>query len=199
MKILFTKITESRKPEFEIITSIVEHDNHQLYVYKQGVHDSQHIFNMERNASLLRDYLPEYVDECYVEDDIFKGKFYFGKPLSELFVEGKDDLAVSIFKKIIDCIPTKKFKDFKNDEQRFYNVSFSNEEESFVVSDYDLTFFNIIFDGKVTKVIDYEWVFTYPIPKKAIIYRAFKQIKEQFPTCNLDLGKYLKEFDITDI
>ena len=198
MKILFTKISESRKKEFEITTSIVE-DNNQLFVYKKGVYDSRHIFSIEKNASLLKKYLPSYIDDCVVEDETFKSRFVAGKSLAELITEGKEKEALLIYKKIIDAIPVKKFKDFQNDDKRFYSVNFDDEEESFVVSNYDLTFFNIIYGVDNTKIIDFEWVFLYPVPKKAIIYRALKQIKEQCPNIEFNINRYLQEFDIQDI
>ena len=198
MKILFTKISESRKKEFEIITSIVE-DNNQLYVYKQGVYDSKHVLNMENNALLLSKYLPDYIDEHFADNGVFKTKFSVGKPLSELIVEGQQEKAIAIFKKILSLVPSKKFKEFDKVDNKFYDIDFDNEEESFVVSNYDLTFFNIIYNNDNSiKIIDYEWVYTYPIPKKAIIYRAFKQLKEQYPTLDFDVEKYLKEFGINN-
>ena len=153
MKVLYTKISESRKKEFEIITSIVE-ENNQLYVYKQGVYDSKHVLNMENNALLLSKYLPDYIDEHYVENETFKTKFSVGKPLSELIVEGQEEKAIAIFKKIIGLVPTKKFKDFDKVDNKFYDIEFDEDEESFVVSNYDLTFLNIIYDNDSIKIID---------------------------------------------
>ena len=113
MKILFTKISEGRKKDFETITTIAE-VNGKKYVIKKGVYSNRHILEMDENIKLLSEYLKDDIDKSYIKDDALVIPYAEGKSLSEMFLNGKSDEAVAIYKKVIEKIPTKKFSEFSS-------------------------------------------------------------------------------------
>ena len=197
MEIIFSKISESRKKEYEIVTTLTLLDG-KKYICKKGVFTDAHIKNMNDNIKLLRKYFGDYVDDSYIKDDTLFVPYAEGETLSKLIAKGDVEKAIDLYEQILSKIPTKKFSKFENAENKFYDIDFDDDEESFIVTNYDLVFSNVIYDGKNLKIIDNEWVFAYPIPKKAVIYRAFKLIKQECPYLDIDLKKYFEKYEITD-
>lgn len=82
---------------------------------------------------------------------------------------------VSWYVKFVDGLSRGEYCEFYNTTE-FIDIFGKRQEleglKSFTVSNLDLIFDNIINSGDSYKIIDYEWVFNFPIPVEFIIYRA---------------------------
>lgn len=105
-----------------------------------------------------------------------------GVPLSELMDAclEKDDLEgfYTLFKEYMDRVG--------------YN-------EEYPVADFDLIFANILVDGDVWTLIDYEWTFAKSIPMKELAFRAvYCYLLENKKREKLDISRMLRELELTE-
>lgn len=184
-KIIFSKFSRERKSEFAISTVIVDDDFNNRKVIKRSLtEDSKvHINNLLVNYGLLQlQYNQEdvYICKCdRLNDNEVAFEFIYGTRFDYIInnhIENKNytalyndivmlkNLIYSVSNKI-DYIPTKEFNTI------FGDIELSNDYIAATYSNIDLITSNIILNDKIN-IVDYEWVFNFPIPLKYILFRA---------------------------
>lgn len=184
MKKIYFRSSVCRNKKFQIKTSVIE-DNGEKYVVKEAVYPSgiQHIKNTYNNEKLIRKiYADENVTYGTLKGDAYITEFHNGKTLSKL-----------MYKCLLNG-QTEKYKEYQkiwkklitgeNNLIGFYYTEKFNEIfdindndlldlPSTKISNIDCSADNIIYDDKEQiKVIDYEWVYDFPVPVDFIFYRV---------------------------
>lgn len=184
-KIIFSKFSRERKSEFAIATVIVDDDYNNRKVIKRSLTDDSkvHINNLIINYNLL--YLQYNQEDVYIckcdrlNDNEVVFEFIYGTRFDYIInnhIENKNyaalyddivllkDLIYSV-NNTVDFIATKEFNSI------FGDVKLLNYYIAATYSNIDLITSNIILNDKIN-IVDYEWVFNFPIPLKYILYRA---------------------------
>lgn len=210
-KMIFSKYSNNRKNEFQIVTSIYENKDGCKWVEKRARHPKaqKHINNIVKGYALLCKYNNDErvkINTCIQEDKAVKFKYIQGKLLSDILT---DSISRGDYLKFIDQIkeyaqltkqlmPLTKFEITREFVDIFGEVRFTKELEATTLCNIDFTFDNIIIN-EVINVIDYEWVFEFPIPVNYIIYRAINvyRIKQSLEE-EVNLEEIFKVLEITD-
>lgn len=212
-RVLYTKYSNGRSPEFAIRTCIVREQGeislYKMPEYPAGVPHIQSIAGARDKLEQL--FLAKglfQVNQCRLEEDKIFFEFLSGVTLEEkldlLLEEGKKDemreLLREEVKHILEAAPFVEFVMTPEFQKVFGNVSFPREEAAVETADIDLIFSNILLteDGK-RHVLDYEWTFEFPVPAGFLAYRAIHYYFETSAKRKIlkeDLNLY-EEFGIT--
>lgn len=164
--VVYTKFSNDRVPRWAVRTSIVREAPGHAHVEKLPDTEAAcgHLLNTKHAYELLSaryEGTKIDIDKCTViGDDIKNGlSFVFcnGKTLEALLDECLMRADVVGFKALI--------------EEYLYWLRYN--EDTHVVSNFDFIFPNILVDGKIWHIIDYEWTFDRHIGAKDIAFRAF--------------------------
>lgn len=167
--VIYTKFSNDRAPEFQIRTDIAADPLGRLQVHKYPLtlHAREHIRSI-RDAYLT--LVDRYrggdlsINDCTVDDRTGSATFSFvnGVPLSTLMdrciSSGEIEKFAQLFKEYIRRI---------------------SYREDYPAADYDLVFSNIIVNGPIWTVIDYEWTYGKKIPTREIAFRALYSYLEE--------------------
>ena len=183
--IQYTKFANQRKREYEILTSIIE-DAGEKYVEKQALYNDgiEHITSLLKKRELLytifKDSKWEFVSCELCGTGKAKFPFVNGQSFSSLVEQAyiKED-----YNKIVSYISevsnlffkNPNLHEFKNNEdckRVFKNVNIPSGLHAMEISNIDMILDNIIKIGEKNIVIDYEWVFEFPIPVEFILFRS---------------------------
>ncbi|MCR8745454.1 hypothetical protein [Romboutsia lituseburensis] len=205
--IIYSKYTNERNLNFQIRTSIIKNKDGTKTVEKVALNKISilHLENIYKNYKILN---KKYcfneqikVNKCKINKNKLEFEYIEGISLNEildkLLLDGRYDLAVLKIKEFIEVIyktsgKSKKFEKTEKFIEFFGDLNFPNNIESLEVNNIDCIFSNIIINDK-WNVIDYEWVFEFPIPIKYCIYRALNNY------INTEIGSKLKSIDIYSI
>ncbi len=210
-KTIFAKYNRTRKPEFQIRTRICEEEGRR-YVEKSALSKAgnEHIQGFQRRYEQLRDSCPAIrflepqpargrEDAACVRfaflkgvtlaetlgQEIREGKAPAGKiqeVMDQLFpVEGLGEFApTSAFSEVFGEIPPL-------------------TDRTYPVSNIDGLFENLMYSDGALYCLDYEWVFSFPIPAGFVRYRnlAYFYYKYREKLCYASLDAFLREFGIT--
>ncbi len=198
---IYAKFSNDRKAEYGIKTEIAEIDGKKV-VMKTGMTEAanDHIFHIQRAGNMLS---KRYAGSGIVMNTCAT-KEKAGKPYVELeYVEG---ITLSeMFDELLDK------NDVKGFQELFYEyvqrIDYGSEAR---VTDYDLIFSNILVQGDLWTVIDYEWTVEKQMDTKEIAFRAIycylleneKRNKFNFDFVMEELGisqEELKEFQEEEI
>ncbi len=204
MRVIYSKFNYERLPRFQIVTKIVKSDNKDLFAVKSPLDQKAigHIDTIYKNYVRLK----KHRGICYVMAEKSGNDVVFpmarGRSIEELLIQAIrqndiDQIRVNLkrYFTIINKItcyqrPNKSTKDsFKSvfgdmlGRQEFF-------KEWIEPANIDLTFNNIILDGNHHKIIDYEWIFNFRIPKSYIIWRAFHHFSVRH---SIDLESFSSE------
>ena len=173
MKVLYSKFTRERNPQFQLETSIVEDEQGIKTVQKRALNPSgkKHIVNMYENYLRFSKKDTSYFLECTYKDDKVIFPYVEGKSLYAKLVAALDLRDKEILKKSVYDVTS--FKE----EERFKSIfgihSFPDNIKAARFLDVDLTFDNIIIDHQdQIKILDYEWIFECLVPVNFAVYRA---------------------------
>lgn len=182
-KIVYTKYSNERAPEFAIRTDIIE-EHGVCWVRKRacGPEGEAHIENIyEASVHLekLYDKTKIEINHCEKLEKGIKLEFLKGKTLQEVLDEllkkGKIQEFQSLLKEYLDLIlqtGTEKFVLTEAFQKVFGNIEMREKFRSAPVTDIDMVLSNIfVHDKNRWTLIDYEWTFTFPIPVRFVIYR----------------------------
>jgi hypothetical protein len=190
MKILFSKISDSRNREFSVKTSIVL-DGEKRYAIKESVfpEGKPHIERVFKNQRLLKNAFPHViVAKTWLEEGKLYGEFIRGVPLSnyyaELAIKGDKQKIFELFDWQIGLSTgdgnLQKFSVSEEFEDWFGSGGESlTDAPAFVVCNFDATPENIFIDeGDFQKpcFIDHEWCFDFPIPVCLLAYHMIDLI-----------------------
>lgn len=183
--VLYIKYSNERNREFSIRTEILEDSQGKLSVlkvplYKEGM---AYVAGLEKKYDRLRrDY--EKIGLCCnrgtKEKDGFRLEYVCGKSLEEYLdtlLEQKktaeaEKILKSYIKKIYELPEQKEFfitDDFKS---VFGNIEGLEGLRSVTTANIDMLCQNVIINGSIWTLIDYEWTFFFPIPINFIVYRV---------------------------
>lgn len=185
---LFVKYNRTRKPEYQIRTSIVEEDGVR-YVEKTALcpEGEAHIRSLKKKREQLAEINPkiQVLKPVFFDGDT-RARFRFlqgetmaeqlgrriqaGEPVQEVLKEG-----------LLLCLgqPDREFEKTPRFVQAFGDTpDFS--DKSFSVSNVDGLFENLMVTDEGIWVMDYEWVFDFPIPAGYLTYRILFYFYERF-------------------
>ncbi|EKN62794.1 hypothetical protein P9E76_11960 [Schinkia azotoformans] len=205
MHIKSVKYSINRKKCFQIKTTIFE-DNGMRFVRKDPFTEESksHIHQIEKNFHLLKDsnlvHVPPQLDGNklifqYVDGELLETRLYniLKKGSANEFIKAVQSYrSILLNENTIDFYETKQFTDIFGDGKRF------NGMPAFKVSNIDLNFDNLILSNGKIIVIDYEWVFEFPIPVDYVIYRALNVLFAKYENlCKGTIAKktYFELFD----
>ena len=190
MKVLYSRMAQGRKKEFQIITRIVLEEG-KKYVIKEAVCKEavRHMKNTFCNEELLEPVYGDYLLRGYWAEGklvtpYIAGKT-FGNRLREYFGRMENDEKITaLLRQWRDLITGSnenvcKFIPSEDFEKIFGKADDLAGAEATAISNFDCSAENIFFlqDGRI-KIIDYEWVFPFPIPVEMSFYRVLKMFFE---------------------
>lgn len=183
-KVLFTKYCSERSQEYQILTQILE-SVEERYVIKKALSEKSrvHLKRMVINYKRLSDhYRDEEIKVCPcipINDNSIKFPYVEGASLDVLisghahnkqYQELYED--IHLLCRVIKNVKGKKqFYKTQAFLNIFGDVGLDSELEASEISNIDMIASNIIIGEKIN-IIDYEWVFDFPIPIQYIIYRT---------------------------
>lgn len=186
MKILFAQSNLLRKKSFQIQTIIFK-ENKKIFVRKIALTDDafNHLNGLKNNYLVIKknkintpkiiakknnyidfEFLPFPSLEYFIEEKIYEQDF---KNLNDLIKIGFG---------FINSLKTIKINPYQNKEFTEIfdpeNLIKQEVEECLKLGVLDINFDNLLFDSKKNKIylIDFEWFFNFPIPKKLILFRS---------------------------
>lgn len=185
MRVLYCKSTEKRKPEFQIYTSIVEEDG-KRYAVKESVYScgEKHIRQIAGNYEILKQVYGEcvidnHVKECRIYFPYVEGKT-FGDYLRGLICanapEDKIRMALQEWRTLLQGNESNAavFEESAESKEIFGAAGSLVGDKALSITNFDCIADNIILSGNGKKVIDYEWVYDFPIPEELTYYRVLK-------------------------
>lgn len=207
MKVLYSRMAQGRKKKFQIITRIVCADG-KKYVLKEAACTEalEHVENTFRNESVMEPVYGEYVlhgqwEEGKLLTPYIEGQTMGGR-LREYLAETENEEKISALlrqwrnliagndKNICQFIPSKDFETVFGKAQELEGVGATR------ISNFDCSAENIFFvEGSGIKIIDYEWVFPFPVPVGMSFYRVLRAFFE----CNQGLTDWKKLLELAEI
>lgn len=209
MKLIFCKSTEKRRREFQIYTCIMQNDDRVRYVIKKPVSEraKAHIERMAINFHMLNTILPGQVVSCKNEKEGIVFPYIEGISFNEILkkeLSSNEELAhwnrsLNKWKQLLignvnNIVPFDNSLEF---QQIFGDGKLLCGEKALRITNFDCIAQNIILSNNKKYIIDYEWVYDFPIPLDFTFYRVLKQFytdcKGKFP-----FEKMLEAAEITD-
>jgi hypothetical protein len=183
MKFLYSKASTGRNKNFQIYTQIVEDDKGEKYSLKRAVYreGEEHLKKIRDNYMLLRKINEDLPIECemkdefirfpYVEGQSWKEKFLFYLDSDEKIKEFLDEWKILLIQSESNICRFEKTDEY---EKIFGNSDSYFESDALKITNFDCILENIFDTSHGIKVIDYEWVFDFPIPLELTWYRLVK-------------------------
>lgn len=213
MKKIYSKITKERQKQFQIETYITQDGDEKQVVKKaltpeciEHIQGMQGYYEKHRSANFLCP--SRMISEKEVAFEFLQGKSLCNEMLEALAqrAEAKFISYLRIYDEIIRQnvqVVKGPFMAENGFEEIFGNVAFEDEIEYATGLNIDMAFDNIIRDESdgSYKIIDYEWVFSFNIPIKFLIYRAVLAFYTRNASAMkdiIDLEEIYGCFDITD-
>lgn len=193
MKVIYSKTSDNRKKEFQIVTRIIKDDNDNIFVSKKSLFDSTHIKNTYDHYLKLKDIYS--LSETKLVDDELISEYVKGKSLESIFFEDEKS-AIKIYKELLSTPSNmSSFIDSEEFRKVFKNIKLSESTPCMKISNVDLIFSNIISRQADFVIIDLEWVFDFTIPLDFITYRAIKELYSH-KNIKTPIEKMITKFDI---
>lgn len=206
-KVEYAKFSSNRKKDFATITTIEQDNNGKKVVRKVPLFDEakDHIKKMQDYYDLSHDFLSFPLVNAVSDDNSIAFDFIVGESyedlLNRLLREGKKEE----FENTIGSLKAYLYDNARSSDD-FYTDEFikvfgdKKADRELLVKDnnnIDIIFSNIINDGQ-SHVIDYEWIFNFPIPQEFILYRSLFFLYHSSPEVrdNYSFDELLKTFDI---
>lgn len=203
--ILFAKYNRERKPEYRILTQI-EKRGQQMFVIKKPLckEARTHIENIKYNELEWKGTLKNI--ECVngeIDNGSYVARYVNGITFDEKFYDIRNDslMFVQEVRKLVETylLPEKdKLQLFEVTDgfKKVFGELYPSNAQSTVVSNVDLIFSNLktADNGKVY-AFDFEWVFDFPVPYRYIIWRAEKELYNEYRVYlknQIDIDSYFK-------
>lgn len=211
-QLLYTKYSNERAREYQIRTDIYIDENGTKKIRKKALTEdgNLHIQSMQKKYETLKKRYTEMedvnVNVCRQVEDAVLFEYVDGDTLEEQMdfyvknndIENLDKLVRKYVKVVKKQVDSPKFVRTEEFERVFGKVELENNLETSDFCNIDLIFTNFICNEKWT-IIDYEWMFEFPIPINYVIYRAlyyYFHVKVNKP--ELELEHFLKIAEITE-
>ena len=187
LPVKYSKFSNDRKADFAIRTDIIIQENGNKYVEKYPLNKKaiSHVEDIKASFEKLSARYKGSKLKVNCLEQIEEGlrfEFVGGRTLEELLDE---------------CLSREDFDRFENlFDDYLKTIDYGNDVE---VTDYDMIFSNILVDGEIWNLIDYEWTFPKKIQARDIAYRALycygqgvekrKEIVRDFIAKKLEISK----------
>lgn len=185
-KIIFSKFNnERRSEEFCLRTDILKTECGEFYVEKcaqskAAVAHARNMYDAYCHLSTDKKMTDVYYAKCWTVPNGVRFEYVPGKSLEEILDECLEKKKYEeVVKRILDFASRIRkscdgsfFYTTPDYENIFQNIFFDKNVLAFSVTNLDMVFSNIIVRDDIWNIIDYEWVFHFPIPVDFIIYRA---------------------------
>lgn len=186
-KIIYSKFSSERAEKFQIRTDILKNGN-DLYVRKvpTSKESFEHINHMRKtydvSQDIFRNSFIQY-NKCSLDGSFLYLEFVKGITLENLllsYVEQNDlERVFSLINKFIDEIgrsfSKERFEQTDEFCEVFGSISIDKEMMASTYLDIDMIFSNIVIENDKWYVLDYEWVFDFPVPFNFVVYRCIHQ------------------------
>ena len=187
MKVLFAKFNTERLPEYDILTEIILNDNGSKSALKKPAAKAAefHIKRIFRNYTLLREKYALSLVEPVLLGNSVAFPLAEGKSLGVLLqnaVRNNDCASVkTMVDRYIAYVQSMTDESLRNTKfspsQEFIDIfgkwTVKSPQDLIVLPNIDLIFSNLFVNDDKFTLIDYEWVFDFPVPASFIIWRAF--------------------------
>ncbi|MGN1140084.1 MAG: hypothetical protein ACI4TF_02685 [Oliverpabstia sp.] len=184
-KIIFSKCSNERSPEFSLRTVILVNENGERYVEKipDTTQAERHVVQIADWYLKLQEQYKDtgiVINHCKLKNACVQLEYLEGKTLErelDLLVEKQDskgfcDLVDSYFSILIAVHQKDNFYMTKEFREVFGDVVIDQNEKCGSLTNIDALFCNIILQNeKKWCMLDYEWTFAFPIPLKFLLYR----------------------------
>lgn len=180
MKKIYSKFVKERRKEFQIETALWD-DNGQKYVSKRNLYQEgrEHIdcifktYNLYSKSGLI---CGAQKDDDKIVFEYIDGKTFENMLLSAMKRHNKQDVEDLIrqYNEIVEKLCAIGGQETCGNievAEKIFGIQKTGVEK-YSDAIFDLTFDNLIFDGKTYKVIDYEWCFDFGVEKEFIKFRA---------------------------
>lgn len=201
--IKYVKINSERKPEFQIFTSIISEDN-SIYVNKEAISRENDSFiqaMVKNSADSLEgkfSYLPAVQDGHALRYEYIQGQTLF--ELIKKYIKRRDrakvmellkDFYETYFSNRQDAgfIYTEEFKSV------FGDASLDRGVECVSPANIDLICDNIFIGKDANYIIDYEWIFNFPVPVAFCMWRMINDLYTRLP----ELAQVVDRYDLHDL
>lgn len=206
MKVLYSRMAQGRKKQYQIITRIVFADGKKCVLKKAAcVEAEKHVENTFYNENIIA---PVYGDRLlqsqwtkggvltpYIEGETLGGR------LRKSLLEQEEGKTRNLLKQWKECIIGNrdnicKFVPSEGFETVFGKADDLEGSEATKISNFDCSAENIFFleDDRI-KMIDYEWVFPFCIPTELTFYKVLKMFFE----CNQSLIDWKNLLELSGI
>jgi hypothetical protein len=209
--IVYIKHNLHRRRKLQLITTI-EKEGNKLYAYKKATDKESD--NFLKSLFSKYDYLTRKSFPLTVIKPVQSKKGIrfdyldyksFDTMLFEAVQQRDGELIKKIFvdyKKLLDKIPVEKTFVKNNESEHLFGKQKNNKKvECLTIGCLDVILENIFIDGGKYYLLDYEWTFEFPIPKKYIIFRTILNSYFKYWAYNISkivsTNTILKEFNIT--
>ena len=210
MKVVYCKYSGYRKKQYRVITKKILKDNLYFYIKEaDNLFSKSHIQTIFKNYKTLEsEYKNLIFPKGWLSEDVFFQEEVDGLTLESILLnylktnqleKAKDLLA--LYKSILDeniessnC----KFNQTREFTDMFGTIPQNIQTKSFKLTNLDFGFENFIIKNSNFYVIDYEWVFDFPIPFKFVYFRAINYFINKYEYIinnKIDLYDF---FDITN-
>ena len=183
MKKIYSKFTKERDRRFQIETAIYVTEDGKKAISKRALlpEGQEHIDNMYQNYQYFKEQGICLLTPCRMEHKavffyFVTGDSYYTQILQALENKDQDRLQLVLekYKDIFETMypaqtPFEKTESFVS---VFGNIDIPSEMSAVKKLNIDLTFDNLVENGENTNILDYEWIFDFPVPVKFSIYRA---------------------------
>lgn len=208
-KTKYSKYNRTRREKFQIRTCIVEEDGKQ-YVEKTALNEEAvpHVRQMKENHDRLTKQGGLSLVTAYLSQDGWTVRFPFlsgetmARRLGRGIAAGKPPYGeIMEAMELVLCARPESRRPFIQTEE-FETVFGSSEgvgeDEAFLTSNVDCLFENVVLTDGGPCCLDYEWVFSFPVPIGFIRYRMLHYFYEQYKSilAELTLAEFLVNFGI---
>lgn len=193
-RMIFTKYSAERSRQFAIRTDIMKSENGELEVMKRALYPEgeEHIAHICRSFELLAQ---EYrrgqfaLNVCGKREDGVRLAYLSSETLQQklatLARSGREEEIKEYLSEYFarmregdDWIAFEKTEEFV---RVFGDAAVPEGLRCRRVTDIDIIFSNLIPEGKIWHLIDYEWTFEFPIPLNFVLYRACHLAANEIP------------------
>lgn len=187
MKKIYSKFTRERDKRYQIETAIYKMDDGSKTISKSALlpEGRKHLEDMYKNYEYFESLNIHLLVPCWFKDDelffeFIEGESYYTQILKALEEKKRERFFEILNKyKSVFAILYKDKKTFHKTaefKQVFGDCNLTESQQAVEKLNIDLTFDNLVEKNSGTFILDYEWIFDFPIPVKFSIYRALYAI-----------------------
>lgn len=182
--VLYVKMNRQRKEQYQIMTKIMEQDGRK-YVVKEAMTEEAVPFLKDFSQRGEISHNNKYVNlQSEYKDGSVSYRYLYGRSMEYRIRECMKEQNAEKIEKILDDFYDNYFAEKKEVEmyqgeefcQVFGNYPGKSYYECVSPANVDVICTNIIQEGKKDLIIDYEWIFDFPVPVAFIMWRMLHEL-----------------------